>query len=280
MPNLMLNSNSLKVNRKGSLCFITFPKLESFGSIKHGFSTRLGGVSEGYFSSMNLSFTTGDARDRVVKNYEIFSNALGIDPKSTVLSRQTHTDNIRIVTAQDCGKGVYKDFDYTDVDALITNVNGVTLVTHSADCCLLVFFDPIKKVIASAHAGWRGTVKEIGLKTVQKMIQSFGCDPKDIIAGIAPSIGKCCYEVDDPVYNEFIKLKYLNIPQIFTTKPNGKYMLDLWEANKQILIQSGINPDNIDVTDLCTNCNCKEFHSHRATSGKRGVNALFIQLCC
>ncbi|MBQ7106641.1 MAG: peptidoglycan editing factor PgeF [Clostridia bacterium] len=268
------------MNRKGSLCFITFPKLESFGSIKHGFSTRLGGVSEGYFSSMNLSFTTGDARHRVVKNYEIFSNALGIDPKSTVLSRQTHTDNIRIVTAQDCGKGVYKDFDYTDTDALITNVNGVTLVTHSADCCLLVFFDPIKKVIASAHAGWRGTVKEIGLKTVQKMIQSFGCDPKDIIAGIAPSIGKCCYEVDDPVYNEFIKLKYLNIPQIFTTKPNGKYMLDLWEANKQILIQSGINPDNIDVTDLCTNCNCKEFHSHRATAGKRGVNALFIQLCC
>lgn len=279
MQNLMLNSNSLKVNRKGSLCFITFPKLEGYSTIKHGFSTRLGGISEGYFSSMNLSFTTGDNRDTVVKNYEIFSHVLGIDPKTTVLSRQTHNDNIRVVTADDCGKGVYKEFDYSDIDALVTNQTGITLVTHSADCCLLVFFDPIKKVIASAHAGWRGTVKEIGLKTVQKMTQEFGCNPKDIIAGIAPSIGKCCYEVDDPVYNEFIKLDYLDFSQIFTNKADGKYMLDLWEANRQILVHGGISPDNIDVTDLCTNCNSDEFHSHRATAGKRGVNALFIQMC-
>lgn len=275
----MLNSNSLKVNRKGSLCFITFPKLEKFNNLKHGFSTRLGGVSEGYFAAMNLSFTTGDNHNDVVRNYEIMSDALGINPKSLVLSKQTHTDNIRVITKKDCGMGVYKDFEYTDVDALITAEPNVTLVTHSADCCLLGFYDPKKRVIASAHAGWRGTVAEIGKKTVQKMQNEFGCDPADIIVCLAPSIGKCCYEVDDPVYNEFCKLEYLKLDDIFFNKPNGKYMLDLWEANRQILLKGGILPENIDITDLCTNCHSDMFHSHRATAGKRGVNALFIQMC-
>lgn len=274
----MLNSNSLKVNLNGSLCFITFPKLERFSSLKHGFSTRLGGVSKGYFSSMNLSFTTGDDRETVIKNYEIFSRALNIKPESIVLSRQTHTDNIRVVTGADCGKGLYKEFDYSDVDALVTNTPGITLVTHSADCCLLAFYDPDKRVIAAAHAGWRGTVAEIGKKTVQKMQQEFDCNPESIIAGIAPSIGKCCYEVDDPVYNAFTKIDYLDLSRIFSAKSGGKYMLDLWEANRQILLHSGIKNENIDITDLCTNCNHDEFHSHRATAGKRGVNALFIQM--
>ncbi len=228
---------------------------------------------------MNLSFTTGDNRQTVIENYEIFSQALGIKPESIVLSRQTHTDNIRIVTSEDCGKGIYKDFDYSDIDALITNVSGITLVTHSADCCLLALYDSDKKVIAAAHSGWRGTVAEIGKKTVQKMSQEFGCNPENIVVGIAPSIGKCCYEVDEPVYNEFARLDYLVLERIFSQKGGGKYMLDLWEANRQILLHSGIKHDNIDVTDLCTNCNHNEFHSHRATAGKRGVNALFIQMC-
>ena len=274
----MLNSKSLKVNRKGSLCFITSEKLGQFNNLCHAFTTRKGGLSTGYFSEMNLSFTTGDNRETVIKNYENLCEALEINPQHLVLSRQTHTANIKIVTKSDCGKGIYKPFDYSDVDALVTNTPGVAIVTHSADCCLLGFFDPQKKVIASAHAGWRGTVKEIGKKTVQTMQQQFGCNPDDIIAFIAPSIGKCCYEVDDPVYSEFLKLTYLDIDSIFTGKPNGKYMLDLWEANRQILINSGIRNANIDITDLCTNCHCDEFHSHRATAGKRGVNGLIMEM--
>ena len=274
----MLNSNSLKVNRKGSLCFITSRKLEQFNNLCHTFTTRMGGVSTGYFSKMNLSFNTGDNRETVVKNYEILCEALKINPEHLVLSQQTHTDNIKIVTKADCGKGIYKPYDYSDVDALVSATSGVALVTHSADCCLLGFYDPHKRVIAAAHAGWRGTVKEIGKKTVQTMQKSFGCNPADIVAFIAPSIGQCCYEVDDPVYNEFIKLPYLAINSIFTKKPNGKYMLNLWEANRQILINSGIKNTNIDITDLCTNCHSDEFHSHRATAGKRGVNGLIMEM--
>ncbi len=244
----------------------------------HGFTTRMGGISRGQYSAMNLSFNTGDNPETVRDNYKIICSELGINPENLVLSRQTHTANIRIVTKDDCGKGVFRDFDYNDIDALITNVPEVALVTHSADCCLLAFYDPVKRVIAAAHAGWRGTVGQISLKTVKKMQTEFGCEPADIILGLAPSIGSCCYEVDDPVYNEFIKLEYLQIERVFTPKGNGKYMLDLWEANRQILLHSGISDKNIDITDLCTNCHSFAFHSHRATAGRRGVNGLIIQL--
>ena len=165
-----------------------------------------------------------------------------------------------------------------NIDALITNEKGVALVTHSADCCLLGFFDPKKQVIASAHAGWRGTVGEIGRKVIEKMITDYESNPQEILAILAPSISKCCYEVDDPVLNEFKKLDYLDLSKIFFPKENGKYMLDLWEANAQILENAGIKRENIEITDICTNCQSEFFHSHRATGGRRGVNGLFREL--
>ncbi len=274
----MLNSKKLKVNLNGSLCFLSFPKLAKYDNLVHGFTTRMGGISKGCYSAMNLSFNTGDNPDTVRENYKIICKQLNINPENLVLSRQTHTANIRVVTEQDRGKGVFKDFDYNDVDALITDIPDIALVTHSADCCLLGFYDPKKRVIAAAHAGWRGTVQEIALKTVKKMQSEFGCQPSDIIVGLAPSIGKCCYEVDMPVYNEFSRLDYLKTDRIFTPKGGDKFMLDLWEANRQILTQAGILNENIDITDLCTNCLSFAFHSHRATAGRRGVNGLIIQM--
>ena len=274
----MIKTDIHKVNREGSLCFITFPIFEKFPEVRHAFTTRHGGVSEGYFGKMNLSFNTGDERDTVKQNYGIMCRALGIDEKTIVLSRQTHTANVLAVGKEHLGTGIFKDFDYNDIDALITNQPGVTLVTHSADCCILAFYDPINRVIASAHAGWRGTVAEIGKATVEKMTEQYGTKPADIIAALAPSIGPCCYEVDTPVYNEFLKLGYLDLPQIFKDKGGGKYMLNLWQANRQILMHSGILPENIEITDVCTNCQSEHFHSHRATGGKRGVNGLIMQL--
>lgn len=274
----MIKTNIHKVNRDGSLCFITFKNFDKHPEIRHAFTTRHGGVSEGYFGKMNLSFTTGDNRETVQQNYIIICNALGIDPHNTVLSRQTHTSNVKIVGTENVGTGVFRDFDYTDVDALVTNEKGVALVTHSADCCILAFYDPKKQVIAAAHAGWRGTATEIGGKTVRTMVENYGCNPKDIIAAVAPSIGPCCYEVDMPVYTEFAKLNYLDMPQVFKDKQNGKFMLNLWEANRQILMHYGILKENIEVTDICTNCNSEHFHSHRATAGRRGVNGLILEL--
>lgn len=274
----MQKTNSLKVNRKGSLCFITFPKFEGYSEIVHAFTTRHGGISEGCFGKMNLSFNVGDERERVIENYRIISRHLAISPDNLTLSQQTHTANVVTVTEKNKGTGIFREYDYHDVDGLITNVPGVALVTHSADCCILAFYDPKKRVIAAAHAGWRGTVKEIGRVTVQKMQNEFGSDPKDIIVGIAPSIGKCCYEVDKPVFDSFIELEYLDLQTVFENKHNGKFMLDLWEANRQILKKAGIVDRNIDITDICTNCHSDDFHSHRATGGKRGVNGLIIEI--
>ena len=273
----MLKSQNSEVVLKGDLQYIRFPKLTATNKVCHAFSTRKGGVSIGDFASMNLSFNRGDLRDSVLENYRILCSAEGIDVENLVLSAQTHTNNVITVTKEDCGRGITKP-SFKDVDGLITNQKGVALVTQYADCTPLLFCDPVKEVIATSHAGWRGTVKLIGKVTVDKMVNEFGCERKDIIAAIGPRISKCCYEVDDPVYNAFKEIDFLNIEDFLTSKGNGKYMLDLAEANRRILIHAGILPQNIDVSDICTNCNCDELHSHRATGGKRGNLAAIIQL--
>ncbi len=274
----MIKTAKQTLNTVNGVSFITFKKLEKYPQLKHAFSTRLGGVSDGYYSSMNLSFSVGDNPDTVKENYRILCNAVGIDSENIIISHQTHKTNILSVTKSDCGKNIWRERDYSDIDALITNEKGVAIVTHSADCCLLGFFDPKQNVIAAAHAGWRGTVAEIGKKTVEKMVKDYNCNPNDILVIIAPSISKCCYEVDDPVLNEFKKLSYLDLSKIFFPKENGRYMLDLWEANLQILTNAGVKPENVEITDICTNCQSEYFHSHRATGGKRGVNGLIMEL--
>ena len=273
----MIKTNNLILVKKGDLQYIKFPKLSACGAVRHAFSTRHGGVSVGEFSSMNLSFGRNDKPESVMENYRILCSAEGIDISHLVLSKQTHTNNVLSVTAEHCGTGVTKP-SFSDVDGLVTNAKGVALVTQYADCTPLLFCDPVKGVIATSHAGWRGTASLIGKVTVEKMINEFGSDPKDIIAGIGPCIGQCCYEVDDPVYSEFSKIDFLEQDKIFTPKENGKYMLDLVEANRQILINSGILPQNIDASDICTCCNCEDLHSHRATGGKRGNLAAIIEL--
>ena len=274
----MLKSNTLKVNSKNSVVYLTFPKLDSAGGNNHGFSTRLGGVSEGIFSAMNFSSSQGDSTEAVLENFKRFCGAIGGDFKNVVLSDQTHTANIRVVTKEDVGKGLFCDRDYADIDGLVTNERGIILVTQYADCTPLAFFDPVKKVVAASHAGWRGTTKQIAKNTVEAMVNNFGCDPKNILCGIGPNISQCCYEVDDPVIDEVKKLGFLNFDDCYYEKPSGKYMLNLKEVNRQILVHCGIKAENIDVADLCTCCNADIFHSHRATNGKRGTLALMIGL--
>lgn len=271
-----MKSQTVQINKQGELCYITFPKLTRCGAVRHTFSTRLGGVSVGQFSSMNLSFRNGDDFEKVEKNYEILCSAVGIDKKNLVFSKQTHTANVRVVTKKDCGTGYYKP-SFEDIDGLITNESGVALVTQYADCTPLLFCDPIKGVIATSHSGWRGTVQKIGSVTVQKMVEEFGCCPENIIAAIGPCIGSCCYEVDRPVYSAFENIG-LELDKIFTVKDNEHWMLDLREANRQILVNSGIKNENIDIADICTCCNHEELHSHRATGGKRGNLAAIIEL--
>ncbi len=274
----MIKSDALNFRPENSPFYVTFPLLDKIDFVKNAFTTRLGGVSKGMYSSMNMSFTNGDDKNDVMENYRIICSQLGVDINNVVLSHQTHTNNVRIITEDDFGKGIIKLRDYENVDGLISNVRGVTLVTQYADCTPLLFCDPVERVIATSHAGWRGTASQIGRITVEKMCSHFGCKAENIIAAIGPSICKSCYEVDLPVYEPISKIDYLDMDKIFTDKGNGKYMFDLWETNKQILINAGIRPENIDVTDLCTNCNPDIFHSHRYTGGKRGNLAAIISL--
>ena len=273
----MLTSKSLNVKTDGLLVYLTFPLFEKAG-VKHAFTTKMGGVSCGDFATFNTGFDRGDSKENVYENFRILCNAIGINEKNLVFSKQTHTNNVRTVTPDDIGKGIVKPLDYTDVDGLISNLPGVGLVTQYADCVPLVFYDKKKNIIATSHAGWRGTVLEIGRKTIEKMQKEFGSDPCDIIAGIGPSIGSCCYEVDDPVVDGFKKIPYINLSDILLDKGGGKYMLDLKAANKIILMNSGILENNIDVADLCTCCNHEYLHSHRYTAGKRGNLGLIVSL--
>ncbi len=273
-----MKTEKLNVHNNDGVLYLTFPSFDNCGILNHGISTRIGGVSEGYYSSMNFSTLVGDSEENVLENYKRFSNAIGVDYKKCVCSKQTHTVNIRTVTKDDVGKGVTVPRDYDDVDGIITNVPGIVLVTHYADCVPLCFVDMKKKVIALSHSGWKGTAGKIGALTVRRMVEEFGSETKDILCGIAPSICKDCFEVDFPVAKEFFSLEGINPDNIVRRREGEKYDVDLWQANKEILISAGIPEENITVTDICTKCNPNIFHSHRATGGKRGVIGVFLSI--
>ncbi len=273
-----LESKVLNINKKGKLEYITFKSFENTGVVNHAFTTRHGGVSSGIYSQTNMSFTNGDTKENVLENYNRICSAINVKPENCVLSHQTHTVNLKTVTEADAGKGITRERDYENIDGLVTNVPGIVLVTQYADCVPLLFLDPVKKVIAASHAGWRGTVGKIGKLTTEKMAREFGCNPKDILVGIAPSIKQCCFEVDEPVYEEFKNLDCVNINDICIEKAGGKYNIDLQKTNALILESAGIPKENITITDLCTKCLCADFHSHRGAAGKRGNNAALIAL--
>ena len=262
-----------------SVPYLEYPMLKDTGIVRHGFSTRLGGVSEGYYASMNLSFDRGDRKEAVAENFRRIGEALGVRCEDMVLSRQTHTTNVRIVTDADRGKGITRERDYTDVDGLVTNVPGICLVTSYADCVPLFFVDPVKKVIGLSHSGWRGTVGKIGRKTVELMHERFGSDPADILAAVGPSVCMDCYEVSGDVIEKFKEAFPENCwEQLFYEKPDGKYQLDLWKANELIFQESGILPEHIAVTNICTHCNSDILYSHRAEGDKRGNLCAFLAL--
>lgn len=267
----------LQMNESDGVVWLSFPQLEKEDSILHGFSTRLGGVSKEHLSSMNLSFSRGDDPENVFENYRRISEAIGFEPENLVFSDQTHTTNVRIVTEEDRGKGYSRERDYTDTDGLITNVPGLVLATFYADCVPLFFVDPVKKVIGLSHSGWKGTVGKIGQVTIQKMSETFGSRPEDIIVAIGPSICQDCYEVSEDVILQFQQaFREEQWKELYYKKENGKYQLNLWKANELIFLEAGIQREHISVTDICTCCNPELLYSHRASKGMRGNLAAFL----
>lgn len=259
--------------------YLEYPLLADSGIVRHGFSTRLGGVSEGYYSSLNLSFTRGDDPAAVRENFRRIGKAMGVRCEDMVFSQQTHTTNVRAVTEADRGAGMMRPLEYQNVDGLVTDVPGICLVTFYADCVPLFFVDPVKKVIGLSHSGWRGTVGKIGKVTVDLMKQQYGCDPADILAAVGPSICQDCYEVSEEVIEKFREsFGQIYWEELFYKKENGKYQLSLWKANELIFAETGILPEHMAITNLCTHCNSDMLYSHRTTGDKRGNLAAFLAL--
>ena len=272
-------AEDMRLVEKNGVPYFVFKNLENTGLVRHGFSTRLGGVSEGFLSSMNLSFTRGDDPEKVRENFRRMGTAIGFETKDLVLSDQTHTTNVRRVTEADRGKGFDKEKDYTDTDGLITNVPGLMLVTIYADCVPLYFVDPVHKAIGLSHSGWKGTVHRMGQVTLERMAEEFGPRPEDVQAAIGPSICQDCYEVSEDVAEAFMnEFADHQDDQLVYRKDNGKYQLNLWRANELVLLEAGIRPEYLTITNVCTCCNHELLFSHRASHGQRGNLGAFLGL--
>ena len=268
---------AMNIKENKGVTYLTYPALEELSGFVHAFSTRLGGISEGIYSSMNLSFTRGDDENSVMENYRRLAEAVGFSVENIVTSDQTHTANVRVITEADRGNGITKPRPYTDVDGMITNVPGLVLATFYADCVPLYFIDPVRKAIGLSHSGWRGTAAHIGAVTVRRMQEEYGSLPEDIYGAIGPSICQECYEVSEDVILEFLKtFPEQSWRDLFYRKENGKYQLNLWEANRQIMLEAGLIEEHISLPGLCTCCNPEFLFSHRASRGKRGNLGAFL----
>lgn len=266
--------------KKGEVEYLTFPLLQETGIVKHLFSTRLGGISKGYFASMNLSLNGEEDTSIVLENYKRIAQVLDEPLDHFVKSRQTHTTNVRKVTAGDAGKGVIYPTDYQDVDGLITNVPGLVLSTTYADCVPLFFVDKKHGAIGLSHSGWKGTVNRMGRETLLAMKEAYGTEPEDVCCAIGPSICQSCYQVSEDVANAFLT-EFANhgADESLIYKENEeKYRLNLWRANEIVLQEAGVPKEQIQITDLCTCCNSEYLFSHRASGGKRGLLAAFLML--
>lgn len=271
-----IKQNSAVLAGGEELEYLNFPLLEQTGLVRHLFTTRLGGVSKNEFSTMNFSIDRGDSPEAVAENYRRIGEVLGCSPEDMTASHQTHTTNIRRITAADRGKGIVRPRDYEDVDGLITDERGIVLVTYYADCVPLFFVDVRNKAVGLAHSGWRGTAAGMGECMVRAMGQAFGTKPEDLRVAIGPSICRDCYEVSEEVAKQFTEK--LGEQVATPGKQPGKYQLDLWLSNRLILERAGIPGEGIAEPDICTCHNGRYLFSHRASGGKRGNMGAFLGL--
>ena len=259
---------SIITQTKGTLEYLTAEGI----SVPHCFTTRLGGVSEGYLSSLNLGYHRGDKEENVAKNYAVLGDALGFDLQDLVLTRQTHSDIVRVATRAEAGKSL-DNHNWPECDALVTNDPGVALVVFTADCTPILLHDPVTGAVGAAHAGWRGTAMGIAAKSVEAMVENYGCDPKDIRAAIGPNIGFCCFETDRDVPDAMVAA--LGEEAEAFIRPNGhKYYVNLKEINALWLRRAGV--ENIEISTACTVCQHDTFWSHRVTRGQRGSQGAII----
>lgn len=248
--------------RSNQLAWVGFKHLSEFPELIHFSTTRLGGVSAHPQASLNMGFVETDTAQNVIENRRRIASALGISLDDMLVSRQTHSANIYMATANDKGKGAYTKADaIPNNDAFVVVEAGVCACVLTADCVPVFFYDPMTKIAALAHSGWRGTVQQISLKVVIRLIE-MGCKPENIRVGIGPSIKACCYTVKDDVLQDLVKA-YGQTAYRFFEEQSNLLRLDLSKAIVYDLMQVGILSQNIEVSVWCTYCNPHLFFSAR-----------------
>lgn len=254
---------------KNNIKLLQFNNLMEYEDIIHFSSTRIGGVSINKLESLNLGYTVNDNPKIVTQNLESLAKSLGFKRNQMVSPKQTHSKNIGIVNST-------KDI-FPDTDALITNKPGICIFIRTADCVPILLYDPVKKALAAIHSGWKSTIQKISKHTIEVMQKEFGTNPKALIAGIGPSIGPEVYEVGPEVAEVFQEQFEMN-HIVSTIENSDKYLLNLWEVNKNILLESGIPENQIEVAEMCTYSNPELFYSARRDGVKTGRLASGIML--
>ena len=254
----------MQIWQSEGLLLCGFHHLAATGLVRQAIASRVGGSSEPPFAGLNLGLRSGDDPDRVRAHRRRFCQALGIDPADVVAGRQVHGAGVALVGSADRGQGTLEvDTAIPDTDALATADPGVALFLLVADCTPVLLLDPVRRVIALIHAGWRGTAQRVVARTVDRLTEAYGCRPADLLVGIGPVIGPCCYEVDEPVIDGIRAAQPEAAGALLAFKPNGRAQLDLAEANRRQLVATGVRPDQIEVAGICTACTTALFYSER-----------------
>ena len=260
--------------KAGQIEYLQSSILADCDFLTHAFCTRLGGVSQDDYESLNMSFKEGDEDNHVLLNWGRLSAAFNIPLEQFLVVNQVHKDDIFIVKPYG---GYFSSRAELDYDAIMTDRVDLAICVKTADCAPVFIVDRVKKVIAAVHAGWRGSALGISARAVRLLQDNYGSAPQDILGAIGPSIGQCCYQVDKAVADNFLQQRD-NENFLFAAKKAGKWMLDLAEANRRQIINCGIPEENIDVSDLCTVCNQGKFFSHRASGGITGRQISFMMI--
>jgi YfiH family protein len=271
---VVFSGNGLRYERAGTLPVYRFDRFSAEPSLVHATFTRLGGVSLPPYASLNLGHTVGDDPMAVEVNYSRVCRALRIHRSQTVTCHLTHSANVLVVTASDGGRIVGRG------DAMVTADLGVYLSMRFADCVPILLHDPVQGAVGLAHAGWRGTVKNVAGAVVQTMVDELGCSPEPMAAVIGPSIGPCCYQVRSEVIQAVEAAfppggpTYDNAERLLSRRNGRQAYFDLWEANRQQLTTAGVG--QVVVAGLCTACHTDHFFSHRAEQGHTGRFGVII----
>jgi len=257
---------------------LAFELLARASGLMHFVATRTGGVSQPPFHGLNLAFHVGDDPARVLHNRRALCAPLGLSPEALVVGNQVHGDGVAVVDERCRGRGAFGDETAIEAtDAMVTRTPGLCLVVLTADCVPIVLYDPVRSAVGVVHAGWRGTVRGITGKAVQAMVDAFGTAPADLLAGVGPSIGPCCYQVGADVLEQVAAAPWADANLISERTADGRGNLNLWEANRRQLVLAGVPPGSVEVGSLCTRCRADLFFSVRhdgATTGRFATGAM------